>query len=169
MRPLRFLRDNPLIFIGVASAAFAAWVLSDFSNPKSAQHSQSGDVQVTMMPIESPLLVQQDRSQGPSIVTSEHVPQLKPGMTRTEVEAIIGFPPADLVSPVSEVDGRMTYTAAYLANLDPGPAPIRGPIPATRRMPPPPNNIARSMIALEFDASKPGHPLMNVHISFPKF
>lgn len=171
MRPLRFLRDNPLILLGVAVAAFAGWVLSDYS--KARPDSQTSRAQnpeaIGMISVEAPPPVPDNRPPGPSVVTSEQVPQLKPGMTRSEVEAIIGQPPADLVSPVSEVEGRMTYTAAYLANLDPGPAPIRGPMPGRRVPPPPASSIPKSMIALEFDASKPGHPLVNVHINFPKF
>jgi hypothetical protein len=172
MRLLRFLRDNPLILLGVAVAAFAGWVLSNYSGPRADQPtSRSHNLDLGTMSVEVPIPPPPppDRPQGPSVVTPEQVPQLKPGMTRSEVEAIIGPPPAGLVSPVSESEGRMTYTAAYLANLDPGPTPVRGPMPVGRRLPPPPNSIPKSMIALEFDASKPGHPLLNVHINFPKF
>jgi hypothetical protein len=169
MRALHFLRDHPIILLGVVVAAFAGWVVSDYSNTKYESQSHPRNPEPALLSVEAPAPMPEDRPSGPMVVTSAHVPQLKPGMTRTEVEAIIGLPPADLVSPVSEVDGRMTYTAAYLANLDPGPAPIRGPMTGGRRIPAPPNSLPKSMIALEFDASKPGHPLVHVHVNFPKF
>jgi hypothetical protein len=82
-------------------------------------------------------------------------------MYRADVEGLIGLPPADLVYPVSEVDGRLTYRMTYLANLDPmGPPNTVRPI--TGRPPTP--AIPKSLISLEFDASLPGHPLIRVHI-----
>src|SRR5205807_6792791 len=122
---------------GVAAAAFIGWVVSDYSNPRTDPQPRIVNPEAARLSV-ADSDIQSDRlkvPQGPSVVTSDQVPQLKPGMTRSEVEAIIGLPPADMVSPVTEVDGRMTYKAAYLANLDPGPAPIRGPVPVPRRLP----------------------------------
>ncbi len=171
MRALRTLRDNPLVILGIGVAAFLAWVVSD-STPSVAPPQvtaprvlpQSATIEADMM------LPTPPRPAGPSVVTAEHMPRLKEGMSRTEVEAIIGPPPANMVSPVSENEGRMTYKAAYLANLDPGPAPVRGPIPVSRMAPPPtPPSVPKSLIAVEYDATKPGHPLVKVQVQTPTF
>jgi hypothetical protein len=89
----------------------------------------------------------------PGVITAEVVSRLQPGMPRAEVEGIVGLPPADLVQPITANNGRFTYTTSYLANLEPTAHPLVGPRP-----------IPRTLIGLEFDATRPGHPLVKIHL-----
>lgn len=168
---MRFLRDNPLLLFGVVAIAFGAWVLGDRLVPKKnaqqvgiqysppiAHHSQVTTFEADTSTTES--------VRSPGLVTPELVPQLRPGMSRSEVEALIGPPPADLVTPVVESNGRMTYHASYLANLD---APAPKPENFSRRSVPAPQPVAKSVISLEFDATRPGHPLVRVQYADPLF
>jgi hypothetical protein len=163
---MRFLRNNPLILLAVAAVGFGAWVLSDLLGTREPLSTDPPNVTAVQL-IEPPTPPPADWH-GPGVVTPDMVPQLKPGMSRSEVEALIGPPPAQMVSPVTETDGRLTYRASYLANLDVASAPATPP-PLSRRQMPPPPAVPKSLIALEFDASKPGHPLVRVHYPDPLF
>jgi hypothetical protein len=80
-------------------------------------------------------------------------------MSRTEVEGVLGPPPADRVLPVR--GDAATYLTGYPALFGPVP-----PVQITRRtLPPRPD----AHVALEFDASRPGHPLVQVHYPDPLF
>lgn len=174
---MRFLRDNPLLLLGVAVIGFGAWVIGDQLVPKADDRSpiamQSPPIVVhnsKMSAFEASGEVPAataEAPRSPGLVTSDLVPQLRPGMSRSEVEALIGPPPANLVTPVTESNGRMTYHAAYLANLD---APASKPSDNLgRRTVPGPQPVVKSMISLEFDASRPGHPLVRVQYADPLF
>src|SRR5688572_5897290 len=106
---MRFLRNNPLILLAVAVVGFGVWVVGDLLGPQekpTAEPPRVSAVQVTQ-----PAALPTESQRIPGVVTSDKVPQLKPGMARSEVEALIGPPPAEMVSPVSEADGRLTYRA----------------------------------------------------------
>jgi hypothetical protein len=91
--------------------------------------------------------------------------KLKPGMTRTEVEGLVGRPAPHDVHPATVADGRVTYRACYEADLEP-PSTVR-PIRPTRPVVARPAD--RTLVTLEFDATKPGHPLIEVHYPDPLF
>jgi hypothetical protein len=92
-------------------------------------------------------------------------------MSRIEVEGLIGPPTADQVLPLMVADGRVTYQTAYPVDLDP--TPLRTIRPFGRRLPPvtalDDEDPRANLIALEFDASLPGHPLVTVHYLDPLF
>ena len=93
--------------------------------------------------------------------SAELIAKLKPGMTRAEVDGLVGIPAPEDISPVTVVDGKMTYQTTYDADLG-APSTIR-PIQSTGSGS---AQKARTLITLEFDATKPGHPLLSV--TFPK-
>lgn len=163
---MRFLRDNPLALLAVAVLGFGAWVVADLSRTPEPSPDHGGMAAAIVAPPQPGIVVETKETWqgGPGVVTHEQMPHLKPGMSRSEVEAMIGPPPSDLVTPVEEADGQMTYRATYLANFD---APTIRPT-ATRRLPPAPV-VPKSVIALEFDASRPGHPLVRVQYPDPLF
>ena len=164
MSVLNTIRNHPLRLALLLVLAFGAWVAYDSSSSKPYRQTEPFDTLpaeppgvVVSMPA-SKLYFQQNAGQArdgsrPGVVTADLIPRLQPGMARVAVEELIGQPPASLVHPVSVVDGKFIYRATYLANLDSGP-PMSAP-------------AARSIIALEYDAGRPGHPLLKVHIPDP--
>jgi len=165
MKLLRFVQNHPIVLGSILLLGFGAWLSYDALRqrepaaiPLPPENSQPDAHRFVQKRLPEPLVPFRDPSR-PSVVTADLITQLQPGMTRVEVEELIGLPPAQLVHPVSKVDGRLTYRASYLANLEPprgqpaGAAPL---IPA-----------ARSMIALEYDATRPGHPLLKVYVPDP--
>ncbi|MFO0805620.1 MAG: hypothetical protein U0791_21165 [Gemmataceae bacterium] len=153
MTLLNVLRNHPVALAGVLFAAFAAWVASDFAGravPPAPPADALQVVEIQAPPSDDLQLP----AQRPGVVTADLLTRLQPGMARAAVEQLIGLPPAGLVHPVAVVDGRFVYRASYLANLESGFG--RNASPA-----------ARSLIAIEFDAGSPGHPLLKVHVPDP--
>lgn len=169
MRPLSFVRRNPLLVLGAFVVAFAVWVLSDSTGPResvapAAPVDVPGDVQrqrFIPLPVEDGGEPVRVTPQG----TAQALPKLKPGMTRTEVEGLVGAPVAGNIYPATVHDGRVTYHTQYEADLAP-PATVR-PIGRTRPLPQP--AAPRALVTLEFDATKPGHPLVGIHYPDPLF
>jgi hypothetical protein len=158
MTLLNVLRNHPVALAGVLLAAFAAWVAAD----SAGRPAPVSDLQAP--PVDTPRVVELQPpspddfritlAPRPGVVTADLITRLHPGMARAAVEELIGHPPAALVHPVAVVDGRFIYRASYLANLESG---------FDRNASP----AARSLIAIEFDAGSPGHPLLKVHIPDP--
>jgi len=159
MTSLNGIRNHPLALAGVLLAAFGAWVAFD-----AAGRPRHGDGPLDAPQVGMPSVaelkppVMNDAFQSPvrdpyrpGVVTADLIPRLHPGMARAAVEELIGVPPASLVHPVAVVDGKFIYRASYLANLDSSGDRAISPVP-------------RSLIAIEFDAGSPGHPLLKVHI-----
>jgi hypothetical protein len=167
MRVLEMIRRNPAAVLAVVTAAILGWVAAGVLNPppqKLLPPPEGGPVPVPMLAREIPLPPPAPRATAP--VAVEVLPKLRPGMTRVEVEGMLGPPTADALHPVTVAEGRLTYRTAYeLAEPD-VPATIR---PIVRpRMHPRPTD-PKSQVALEFDASKPGHPLVQVFYLDPLF
>ncbi len=173
MQPLQFLRNHPVALAVVLGVGFAAWLAFDAvrqpngsttqlsTSDSSIPNPEGMEVRARrLLPLDPMDPSTQVRNAiHPGVVTSDLLPRLQPGMARVEVEGLIGTPPAQLVYPVSNVDGRLIYRASYLANFEPPPpAPVGVPLP----VPP-----VRTMIGLEFDAERPGHPLIKVHVPDP--
>ncbi|HEY2910935.1 MAG TPA: hypothetical protein VGI99_11855 [Gemmataceae bacterium] len=153
MKPLQFLRNHAVAIVAIIALGFAGWLAYD-----SCQTPEPFDAG-KMTPFQSakvlppPPMPPGQREPRPGIVTADLLPRLQPGMARVEVEELIGAPPAKLVYPVANVEGRFIYRASYLANLDPMiEGGLRGPIP-------------RSTISLDYDAGRVGHPLVKVHVA----
>ena len=89
-------------------------------------------------------------------------------MTRVEIEELIGPPSVDHVQAVTISDGQMRYRTAYEID-DLGPPMTVRPFASHRRSRTPAPQTPRSMIALEFDASQPGHPLIEIVYPDPLF
>jgi hypothetical protein len=162
MRILHSIRNNPVIVLGAMAAALFSWVVLDYlvSRNKSETATPIPDKQVKKFdhqPPEPPMLPFQIRP-----VLAEMLPKVKPGMTRVEVERLIGPPKPDQIQAVTESNGRLTYLTSYdleEANL---PRTIR---PIKTKTTNKPNNTVepKTHATLEYDASKPGHPLIEVH------
>jgi hypothetical protein len=164
----RWLRNNPAVVLASLVTALGVWVVSD------AAYRDRPPDGPTLVPAPATtsdadlLAAKPDPLVGRPVPVGV-LPQLRPGMSRIEVEGLIGLPPADGVLPVAVVDGRATYQTAYPVDLDP--SPVMTVRPFGRRIPLPPSDEPppTSLIALEFDASVPGHPLVNVHFLDPLF
>lgn len=164
MRLVRAVRNRPVLLLAAAAVGFAAWVVWDAVTPRQEGTALRpdrpwGDEAPNPAALLGPIVPgprQVRNLPRPGVVTADLIPRLLPGMTRTAVEDLIGPPPDDQLRPVTNVDGRLTYRATYPANL--GPA-----------MPLPPGTTAPGpmTIGLEFDATRPGHPLVKVHIPDP--
>lgn len=101
----------------------------------------------------------------PAVVDLDMLPQLQPGMSRAEVEDVIGLPPSGHVEPIAGgINGRVTYRTAYPMDLTRGGGRRGG-----RAAPPPAPAGPQCCIAFEFDATLPGHPLVNVYYPDPLF
>jgi hypothetical protein len=184
MRLLRLVRHHPGIFLAVVATAFAAWVwvdvfrgLSRPADPQVADGPNDGSAAPFFpkrVPPPPPIMglngelapvPEPEQPRSSPTITAQVLPKLKPGMTRTEVEGLVGAPQARDVYPATFADGRVTYRASYEADLEPPPT-VR-PIRPGRHVAKPPAN--RTMVTLEFDATKPGHPLIEVHYPDPLF
>ncbi|HEY1188893.1 MAG TPA: hypothetical protein VGE74_14660 [Gemmata sp.] len=173
MRPLSFLRRNPLLVLGAFVVTFAVWVLSDLTDRSRVPSAQApgnglpnGNVKlVRPLPVPAGEVVAVEPARLTPQGTAQALPKLKPGMTRAEVEELVGAPAVGSISPATVQDGRVTYHTQYEADL--GPLPTVRPVGRVRHtlQPSPP----RALVTLEFDATKPGHPLVGVHYPDPLF
>jgi len=174
MQLLRFLRRHPIALLAVGAVAFVTWIWWDAlpkqADPRLADEQPTGPVR-RMLP--RPATIDAVDDQSPPVDAGPMLAKLKPGMPRAEVEKLVG-PPAHNVSPATIVDGRVTYLTSYEADF--GPAPTVRPIHPGPRLPTPaaPQVAAREpagrmLVTLEFDATKPGHPLVEVHYADPLF
>lgn len=83
--------------------------------------------------------------------TARSLSDLQPGMPRTAVEQFLGNPPQS-TQPAAVRNERVTYCVTYQVTLAPaGRAPTR------------------TSVTVEFDATKPGHPLIGVRGPVPAF
>lgn len=167
---MRSLRHKPLVVLCLGIGAFVAWVSSDlFQHTREIPPAPTGDL--VMVEITPPILTPRDpeKAKPTPSETAQVLPKLKPGMTRTEVEGLVGSPEPDDIHPATITGQRVTYRTAYEADFEP-PATIRplkpiAPMGRTIAEPKPP----RTLVTLEFDATKPGHPLVEVYYPDPLF
>ena len=157
MRRLLAIRNYPVLLLVVAAVGFGCWVASAMRDQSVANPRLVGEAP-EIRPI-GPRILPEDptipREQSrPGVITADMVTRLQIGMARVDIEEIVGHPPATMVHPVANIDGRFTYRATYPANLDVTPVSGRVPVPKTN-------------IGLEYDASRSGHPLVRVHIPDP--
>jgi hypothetical protein len=163
MRVLDTIRRNPVAGLAIVAAGIGGWIaagLLDNGPPSVEPPPGEMSLRIAEVPRIPP-------PPGSATVSLAVLPKLKLGMTRVEVEDLLGPPTADAVQPVTVIDGRLRYRAAYdLGEPDP-PATIR---PIRRpRLPMPIPDPPLPRVALEFDASKPGHPLVEVLYLDPLF
>jgi hypothetical protein len=175
MRFLRLIRRHPLALLGAIAVAFVVWLWRDALPTRQADlteaetHVPRSPRRVLPPPAEhgvvSDLLPPSD--------AAPKLAKLKPGMSRAEVEQLVGPPAAHHVSPATVADGRVTYHTAYEADFGPPPTvrPIQthARLPDRRPVPREPELAGRTLVTLEFDATKPGHPLVGIHYPDPLF
>lgn len=169
MRPLRFVCRNPLLVLGAFTTTFVVWVWQDsIVDPVPAV---SPHELVTQRPqpafatIHDVAAINELLSKAPH-GTAHAFPKLKPGMPRSEVEGLIGAPAAGSTSPAVITDGgRVTYHTQYEADL--GPVATVRPIERAKRSEP--RREAVAIVTLEFDATRPGHPLLMIYYPDPLF
>ncbi len=178
MRPLRFLRQRPVALFGIAVCAFVVWIAReavDDGDPRLLQPTDprpgltAADATNEPVPLKRFLPAPPPppgKAKSTPQATAQVLPKLKPGMTRTEVEEIVGAPDPGDIRPATVAGGRVTYHTAYETDL--------GPLPTVRPMTPPtPSRVpaarepARRLVTLEFDATQPGHPLLQIHYPEP--
>jgi hypothetical protein len=178
MRVLRHIRDNPILVLTVAVVGLITWVAADLLIPPSPKEVSilPDSLQFSPPPRLLPgpgamadapegIALAQMTAQRNLPVQAAVLPKLKAGMTRLEVEEILGPPIPDRIQPVTASEGRLTYLTAYEL-ADPGPPMTVRPItPSSRR----PASTPLSYLALEYDASRPGHPLLEVLYPDPLF
>ena len=176
MRLIRFTRRHPIALLTVIAVAFVTWIWWDALPKREADQTDEARAPApTRRPLPRPEALETvDLSLSPD--AGPRLAKLKPGMPRAEVEKLVGPPAAHNVSPATVVDGRVTYHTAYEADF--GPAPTVRPIHPGPRLPTPAGPAApavarepagRMLVTLEFDATKPGHPLVEVHYADPLF
>ena len=169
MRVLRRIRNHPVAVLCVAAAGLGAWVAADLLGLRDTPRNPPPLRALPKPPVA--LLAEREAPAPPAVaarglpVPVEVLPRLKPGMTRVEVEGLLGSP--DRVCPVSADDGRLTYRTAYELADPELPMTIR-PILIRPRLAPRPGD-PKSLVALEYDASRPGHPLVEVFYPDPLF
>jgi hypothetical protein len=170
MQALQRIRNNPIAVLGLLAVAFFVWILSDYRASQVPQPEfktvVASDTPLTnrkkLLP-PPPASVTQ-----PQPVSIELLPKLKPGMPRSEVEKLLGPPAPDSLQPVTQANGRFTYCSAYeLLDLEP-PMTIRPIRPKTPQHAPK-QGEPKALVTIEYDASKPGHPLIEVHYPDPLF
>ena len=171
MRLLRFVCRHPIALLGVFAAAFVVWLWRDTLPVEPQVMVVDGTHRPALQrrPIPGPPSFE---DAGPAKPTPQDTAQvlskLKPGMTRAEVEELVGLPAAGDIHPATVADGKVTYHTSYEADLGPAPTvrPARIPRP---RVQPGEANPPRTLVTLEYDASKPGHPLLGIHYPDPLF
>lgn len=175
MRLFNFVRRYPVLMLGIIAIAFIGWIWSDVGfrvrdveviDPRIVERPRPVTDLELMHDAVHPAPREKTK---PNPQDTAHVlPKLKPGMTRAEVEGLVGTPAAGDTHPAEVADGRVIYRTTYEVDLDP-PQTVR-PIRPFRPMPPtakPPSD--RTLITLEFDATKPGHPLLGILYPDPLF
>jgi hypothetical protein len=173
MRILPFVRRHPISILGLLIAAFGAWLWANRSEP-APPRAESNQAFVPRIP--PPLAPPQKKLFPPAgspgrpnpYDIGQALPKLKPGMTRAEVEELVGVPAPRDILPATVVDGKVRYRTTYEADLG-APStvrPLRIPRPQLERDSHP---NARTFVTLEFDATQPGHPLLDVLYSDPLF
>ncbi len=169
MRVLDTVRKNPVAGLCVVFAGICGWVAAGLLNapgpqlvPVSGNEVLAPQINRVAAVTDEPMIAENRQ------VSLSVLPLLKPGMTRVEVEGMIGPPTAKSLHPVVASEGRLTYRTAYELT-EPDLATIRPIQPRPRMLPRPPETKTKSLVAMEYDASKPGHPLLEILYLDPLF
>jgi hypothetical protein len=173
MRLLRVVRRYPIAVLAVFALAFVVWVWRDALPGAGLTADQTAadslaDPNWVAPPRRLPL---PPDAIPPVKPDAQALSQLKPGMKRAEVEKLVGAPGPNDVHPVLVADGKVIYHATYEADLGPAPTvrPIHPGRTSVREAPPQPPPGARTLVTLEYDATRPGHPLLEVYYPDPLF
>lgn len=162
MRLLEPVRRYPVALLAVIALAFVSWVWWDALPEADGPPSPAPNGMVRVLPQPNAVAISVEP---PPFAAA--LPKLKPGMSRAEVELLVGAP--ENIHPATVTGDRVTYHTAYEADFG-APATVR-PIRPVPKAPADPKGPAagRAIVTLEFDATRPGHPLLNVHYPDPLF
>lgn len=155
MRLLEPVRRYPVAVLAVVAVAFVSWVWWDALPSK----PEPATLPTGLIPLPQPPVVSTSAEDPHQFTVA--LPKLKPGMLRAEVERLVGAP--ESIHPATVTGDRVTYHTAYEADFG-APRTVR-PI----RPLPKPSAERGAVVSLEFDATRPGHPLVNVHYPDPLF
>ena len=169
MRVLQCIRSNPIVVLTVMFAGLVGWIALDYllvpttDRDLAAPIAKSKHRKFLPSPLEQPKFPIATHT-----VSVEILPKVKPGMTRVEVEQLLGPPNPDQIHAVTESNGRLTYTTAYELEEMRVPMTIR---PIRQKSARDPNKLdePKTHVTLEYDASKPGHPLIELLYTDPLF
>jgi hypothetical protein len=156
------MRYSPLVLLALGALAFAVWMWLN-SVPTDRPRIEGERPPEVARNAARPSLDDAPPDANSQEQKVQGLLNLKPGMLQAEVKGLIGAPGPKDVHPARVTDGRVTYQIAYEADLEPPPTvrPIRLHRPAARD--------PRMLVILEFDATKPGHPLLAVRYPDPLF
>ncbi|MBP3958210.1 hypothetical protein J8F10_23425 [Gemmata sp. G18] len=166
MRLQRLAHRSSAIIFGVLTTAFVVWVWEGSSDgqpqivgPRPPALGVAGATLTTDEDTVAP--VGHEAKPAPQ-GTTQMLFKLKPGMLRTEVEWLVGVPAPQCVHPATITAGRVTYHTSYEADLTPLSTvrPPAGHVPFTQE---------QTRVRLEFDATKIGHPLLDIYYPDPLF
>jgi hypothetical protein len=175
MRTFRFLR-HPLAILSAFALGFIAWLWRDATAPQGPPGPEGPNVVIADGSVNRRLPMPPGVENAPQTKpgpreTAQVLAKLKPGMTRAEVEGVLGAPAPHAIHPVTVTDGTITYNTTYEADL--GPPPTVRPIRPHPKFPMPPAQATRpaapTVVILQFDATKPGHPLLGIFYPDPLF
>lgn len=179
MRLFKFLRRHPLAILGALALGFVAWLWRDAFDQQGWRDPEVANFVIVSGPPAPPQLPAPppgpvDFGQPTEALrpnprgTAQGLSKLKPGMTRAEVEVLVGAPAPDHIHPATVADGQVTYSTSYEADL--GPAPTVRPIRTHRPVAVPESKSLKLwVVTLQFDATKPGHPLVGIYYPDPLF
>jgi hypothetical protein len=163
MRILDILRKNPVAALLIFVAGVGGWLAAGLRNPTPPELGPRHPLPPIVDYAAALDLPVAERH----VMSMSNLPRLKLGMTRVEVEGVIGPPAADSLHPITVTDGRATYQTAYDLGEPDLPPTVR-PIKARPRVLPRPLS-PQALVALVYDASKPGHPLLEIRYLDPLF
>ena len=164
MQILQRIRNNPIMVLCGIVSFLLIWTITDLIRSRQTKNNLKQVLLQAPPPPTDPRIskFRQRASDQATPVPIALLPKLKPGMSRSEVEQLLGPPASEQVQPVTEANGRLTYCTCYeLTDMD-IPMTIRPIQPKTSK----PSNQsveAKSHVSLEYDASKRGHPLVEIH------
>jgi hypothetical protein len=163
MKTLHGIRNYPIVVLTVMAAALFTWIFVESGSPTKTNPDTVKPVpdsklrKLELHPQQPPRLQFEVRP-----ATVELLSKVKPGMPRVEVERLIGPPNPEQIQAVTETNGRLTYRTAYELEEAKLPMTIRPTQQKSTRTPK--NTIeSKSQLTFEYDATKPGHPLIEVH------
>jgi hypothetical protein len=174
MHILHRIRNNPIVVLCVMAAALIVWIAMDLLPSRAPTYNpETATIPPPTIPPPPPKPGKFLRPPEPPLphsmpVTVGMLPKLKLGMTRIEVERLLGPPAPDQLQPVIQTNGCPTYCTAYELIDSEIPMTIRPIQPKAARIPD--RSVeTKTHVTLEYDASKPGHPLIEVHYPDPLF
>src|SRR4051812_38972150 len=94
-----------VFFTAAAAVLTAGWLARQPAGPPEAEPRIVG-------------WVPPGKADSPAAATGRALAEIRPGMPRAEVEAVLGRPAPDAVGPVEESGGRAVYRARYPAELN---------------------------------------------------